>query len=68
MVATSDIPIVFASSADPIGDGIVSSLSRPGGNVTGIGDFWGGLLAKRLELFKEVVPGLRRVGKPWRSQ
>jgi putative tryptophan/tyrosine transport system substrate-binding protein len=61
MAATSDIPIVFASSADPVGDGIVSSLSRPGGNVTGIGDFWGGLLAKRLELFKEVVPGLRRV-------
>ena len=61
MAATSDIPIVFASSADPVGDGIVKSLSRPGGNVTGIGDFWGGLLAKRLELFKEVVPGLRRV-------
>jgi putative ABC transport system substrate-binding protein len=61
MAATSDIPIVFASSADPVGDGIVKSLSRPGGNVTGIGDFWGGLLAKRLELFKEVMPGLRRV-------
>jgi putative ABC transport system substrate-binding protein len=61
MTATSDIPNVFASSADPVGDGIVKSLSRPGGNVTGIGDFWGGLLAKRLELFKEVVPGLRRV-------
>jgi putative ABC transport system substrate-binding protein len=61
MAATSDIPIVFASSADPVGDGIVKSLPRPGGNVTGIGDFWGGLLAKRLELFKEVVPGLRRV-------
>ena len=61
MAATSDIPIVFASSADPVGDGIVSSLSHPGANVTGIGDFWGGLLAKRLELFKEVMPGLRRV-------
>jgi putative ABC transport system substrate-binding protein len=61
MAATRDIPIVFMSSADPVGDGIVRSLSRPGGNVTGIGDFWGGLLAKRLELFREVVPGLRQL-------
>jgi putative ABC transport system substrate-binding protein len=61
MAATSDIPIVFASSAYPVGDGIVRSLSQPEGNVTGIGDFWGGLLAKRLELFKEVVPGLHRI-------
>ena len=59
--ATSAIPIVFAVSADPIGDRIVASLARPGGNVTGLADLHTEINAKRLELLKEVVPSLSRV-------
>src|SRR5882757_4917595 len=59
--ATSEIPIVFATAADPIGTGIVASLAKPGGNVTGLSLQWTDLAAKRLELFREVVPDLRRL-------
>jgi putative tryptophan/tyrosine transport system substrate-binding protein len=59
--ATSDIPIVFATAADPIGTGIVTSLAKPGGNVTGLSLQWTDLAAKRLELLREMVPGLRRL-------
>jgi putative ABC transport system substrate-binding protein len=59
--ATSIIPIVFAAAADPIGNGIVASLSRPGGNVTGLSLQSTDLAGKRLELLREVVPGLRRL-------
>jgi putative ABC transport system substrate-binding protein len=61
MKATRTIPIVFCTAADPVGDGLVTSLARPGGNVTGLTTSATELSAKRLELIKEVVPGLSRV-------
>ena len=57
--ATSVIPIVFAVAADPLGAGLVASLARPGGNVTGLSNQQTDLAGKRLELLREVVPGLR---------
>jgi putative ABC transport system substrate-binding protein len=57
--ATAVIPIVFATAADPVGTGVVASLARPGGNVTGLSSQTVDLGAKRLELLREVVPSLR---------
>ena len=54
--ATSVIPIVFAAANDPVGNGLVASLARPGGNVTGLSNQFTDIAAKRLELFREVVP------------
>jgi putative ABC transport system substrate-binding protein len=59
--ATSVIPIVFAISGDPIGMGLVESLSQPGGNVTGLSSQATDLAGKRVELLREVIPGLRRL-------
>jgi ABC-type uncharacterized transport system substrate-binding protein len=59
--ATSVIPIVFAGSGDPVGSGLVGSLARPGGNATGLSNQQPDLAAKRLELLREVIPGIRRV-------
>ena len=59
--ATSVIPIVFAVAADPVGIGLVASLARPGGNVTGLSTLAADLAGKRLELLREVVPGLGRL-------
>jgi ABC-type uncharacterized transport system substrate-binding protein len=59
--ATSIIPIVFAAAGEPAGTGLVVSLARPGGNVTGLSNQQGDLGGKRLELLREVVPGLRRL-------
>jgi putative ABC transport system substrate-binding protein len=59
--ATSDIPIIFAIAADPVGSGLVASLARPGGNVTGLSSQAADLGGKRLELLREVVPQLHRL-------
>jgi len=59
--ATSVIPIVFPVATDPVGGGLVTSLARPGGNVTGLSVQFTDLAGKRLELLREVVPGLRRL-------
>jgi putative ABC transport system substrate-binding protein len=69
--ATSDIPIVFATAGDPVGNNLVASLARPGGNVSGLSILGADLAGKRLELLREVVPGLHRaaiignVGNPF---
>src|SRR5437764_11857975 len=59
--STSVIPIVFALATDPVGLGFVASLARPGGNVTGLSSQSTDTAGKRLELLREVVPGLRRL-------
>ena len=59
--ATSVIPIVFAAAGDPVGTGLVASLARPGGNVTGLSLQQTDVAGKRLELLREVVPTLRRL-------
>src|SRR5690349_4816072 len=59
--ATSVIPIVFMLAHDPVGTGIVASLSRPGGNVTGLSNQSRDLAGKRLELLREVIPDLRSI-------
>jgi putative ABC transport system substrate-binding protein len=58
---TSTVPIVFTLSADPIGDGMVASLARPGGNVTGLSIQSVDVAGKRLEFMREVIPSLRRL-------
>jgi putative ABC transport system substrate-binding protein len=59
--ATSVIPIVFATAGDPVGTGLVASLARPGGNLTGLSNQQADLAGKRLELFREIDPTLRNV-------
>jgi putative ABC transport system substrate-binding protein len=59
--ATETIPIVFASVGDPVGTGLVQSLARPGGNVTGLSLQLTETIGKRLELLRELVPALRRL-------
>lgn len=59
--ATSTIPIVFVIANDPVGSGLVESLARPGGNATGLSIQSSDLAGKRLELLREVTPGLRRL-------
>jgi putative ABC transport system substrate-binding protein len=59
--ATSVIPIVFAAAGDPVGTGLVASLARPGGNVTGLSNQQTDLAAKRLELLREIIPAVRRL-------
>src|SRR5207244_2560869 len=63
--ATTTIPIVFAAVGDPVGSGLVTSLARPGGNVTGLSSFGAELVGKRLELLKQAVPGVDRVAVLW---
>ncbi len=68
---TTQIPMVFTQVGDPVRLGLVESVARPGGNVTGIANLRADLTAKRLELFKEIVPSLRRVlvtFDPWKLE
>jgi putative ABC transport system substrate-binding protein len=65
--ATSIIPIVFTNVNDPVGQGIVASLARPGANVTGLSTLSSPISGKRLELLKEAVPGVARVAVFWNS-
>jgi len=72
--ATSTIPIVIAVAADPVGSGLVDSLARPGGNVTGLSMMMPDLVSKRLQLLHEFLPRLKRVGVlrdpslPWHAK
>jgi putative ABC transport system substrate-binding protein len=61
MQATSSIPIVFVAVGDPVANGLVKSLARPGGNVTGLSNQTRDLAGKRVEILREVIPGLRRL-------
>src|SRR5438309_829921 len=65
--ATTTIPIVMANVGDPVGAGLVASLARPGGNVTGFSSLAPELNSKRLEILKDALPGLSRVGLLWLS-
>jgi len=60
--ATTSIPIVFAFAIDPVGLGLVETLQRPGGNVTGIAATFDGLTEKRLQLLHEIIPAAARIG------
>jgi putative ABC transport system substrate-binding protein len=66
--ATREIPIVVASAGDPVAIGLVESLARPGGNITGLSQISPELAGKRLELLKEMVPKLSRVAVLWNPQ
>ena len=66
--ATRTIPIVFYNVGDPVADGLVDSLARPGGNITGVTTFATVLVGKQLELLKETIPQLSRVGVLWNPQ
>jgi len=63
--ATTTIPIVMTAAGDPLGSGLVASLARPGGNVTGMSLMAPELGGKRLELLKELLPRLARVAVLW---
>ena len=65
--ATTSIPIVMINAGDPVGSGVVANLARPEANVTGLSLMAPQLSGKRLEMLKEVLPGLSRVGILWNS-
>jgi putative ABC transport system substrate-binding protein len=65
--ATTTIPIVMTSAGDPLGSGLVASLAKPGGNVTGLSLMAPELAGKRLELLKEFIPGLIRIAVLWNA-
>jgi putative ABC transport system substrate-binding protein len=66
--ATSTIPIVTMIGSDPVQSGLVASLARPGGNVTGLVNLGRELMGKRLELLKETLPGISRIAVLWNSK
>jgi putative tryptophan/tyrosine transport system substrate-binding protein len=63
--AAGSIPIVMANVQDPVASGLVHSLARPGGNITGLSDFHAASVTKRLELIKEVIPSASRIAILW---
>jgi putative tryptophan/tyrosine transport system substrate-binding protein len=63
--AVTTVPIVFSVAGDPIGTGLVASLARPGGNVTGLTDIAPEIAGKRLELLREAMPGITRIAVLW---
>ena len=65
--AATTTPIVFAVAGDPVGTGLVASLARPGGNVTGLTDIASEIAGKRLDLLREAVPGITRIAVLWNS-
>jgi putative tryptophan/tyrosine transport system substrate-binding protein len=65
--ATNRIPIVFMGSSDPVAVGLVKSFARPGGNITGIADLDIELIPKRMEIFRDLVPSLKRILMPYDS-
>ncbi|HSC63369.1 MAG TPA: ABC transporter substrate-binding protein [Caldimonas sp.] len=65
--ASETVPIVFAGAAEPISDGLVASLARPGGNLTGLSNASADLVGKRVELLKQVLPKLARVAVLWHA-
>lgn len=67
MASDGTLPVVFMGGSDPVGAGLVRTLARPGGNVTGVADLDFALAPKRLEIFRELVPGLRRVLLPYNA-
>src|SRR5215467_127331 len=66
--ATKTIPIVMVTTQDPVATGLIDSFARPGGNITGLTRLTRDLNGKRLELLKEVVPGMLRVGVLWETE
>jgi putative ABC transport system substrate-binding protein len=60
--ATKEIPIVLAYTVDPVGAGLISSLAKPGGNITGLATYLPEIASKNIEILKEIIPGLSRVG------
>jgi putative ABC transport system substrate-binding protein len=66
--ATKTIPIIMASDADPVGNGFVASLAHPGGNITGLVSLLTSLSGKRLELLRDTMPGISRVGILWNPE
>jgi putative ABC transport system substrate-binding protein len=64
---TTAVPVVLTGSGDPVATGLVNSLARPGGNLTGMAEAAGELSAKRLEVLKDTVPGLTRVAMLWNA-
>ena len=64
-MATNRIPIVFAGQVDPLGTGLIQSFARPGGNITGVTHLSHELGPKRLQVFQEIIPGLKRVLFPY---
>ena len=66
--ATKAIPVIFITGGDPVGTGLVESLARPGGNITGFTIFESALAGKRIELLKETIPKLLRIAVLWNPQ